>query len=54
MSNGDYLLWAVLQITESGCIFSTEESGVLIVTKYGLGYILGDFFINSSGHPGPQ
>jgi hypothetical protein len=24
---------------------------VLILTKYGLGYILGDFFLNSSGHP---
>jgi hypothetical protein len=24
---------------------------VLILTKYGLGYILGDFFTLSSGHP---
>jgi hypothetical protein len=24
---------------------------VLILAKYGLGYILGDFFTNSSGHP---
>jgi hypothetical protein len=27
-------------------------SDVLIVTKNGLGYILGDFFTNSPGHPG--
>jgi hypothetical protein len=27
------------------------KSYVLIVTKNGLGYILGDFFTNSSGHP---
>jgi hypothetical protein len=25
---------------------------VLILAKYALGYILGDFFTNSSGHPG--
>jgi hypothetical protein len=23
----------------------------LVMTKYGLGYVLGDFFANSSGHP---
>jgi hypothetical protein len=27
---------------------------ILIVTKIGLGYILGNFFTNSSGHPGPK
>jgi hypothetical protein len=32
-------------------IFSHENCYVLILTKSGLGYILGDFFINSSGHP---
>jgi hypothetical protein len=26
---------------------------VLIIAKNGLGYILGDFFTNASGHPGP-
>jgi hypothetical protein len=30
-----------------------EEGGVLIL-KNGLGYTLGDFFTNSSGHPGPE
>jgi hypothetical protein len=27
------------------------ESCAVILTKNGLGYILGDFFANSSGHP---
>jgi hypothetical protein len=31
--------------------FSHGTSYVLILTKNGLGYILGDFFTNSSGHP---
>jgi hypothetical protein len=28
-----------------------DKSYVLIMTKIGLGYILGDFFTNASGHP---
>jgi hypothetical protein len=28
-----------------------EKSNVLILTKNGLGYILGGFFTKSSGHP---
>jgi hypothetical protein len=35
-----------------GPLFSTVKAmNVLILTKNGLGYILGDFFTNSSGHP---
>jgi hypothetical protein len=34
--------WAVFQ----------RKSDVLIITKYGMGYSLGDFFPNASGHPG--
>jgi hypothetical protein len=30
------------------------NSYVLSLTKYGLGHIVGDFFTNSSGHPGPM
>jgi hypothetical protein len=32
--------------------FPTDEVRNLILTKNVLGYILGDFFKNSSGHPG--
>jgi hypothetical protein len=35
-----------------GATFFRSTSYVLIGTKHGLGYILGDFFTNSSGHPG--
>jgi hypothetical protein len=50
---GDYWLWSFFsKITELahilGQLFSAEKS----VNKNGLGYILGDFFANSSGHPG--
>jgi hypothetical protein len=31
--------------------FSHSTRYVLIFRKHGLGYILGDFFANSSGHP---
>jgi hypothetical protein len=52
---GGYLLWVVLEITELaqsfGLFFSESASCVFILTKNGLGYILGDFFINLSGHP---
>jgi hypothetical protein len=34
------------------CITTVQVTYVLILTKNGLGYILVDFFINSSGHPG--
>jgi hypothetical protein len=32
-------------------LFTTVKSVLLILTKNELGYILGDFFTNSSGHP---
>jgi hypothetical protein len=36
----------------SGLHFATENvTHVLILAKNGLGYILGDFFTNASGHP---
>jgi hypothetical protein len=35
-----------------GLLFPQRTSYVFILTKNGLGYILGDFFTNSSGHPG--
>jgi hypothetical protein len=38
--------------TTSWAAFVHGTSYVLIVTKNGLGYILGDFFINASGHSG--
>jgi hypothetical protein len=31
--------------------FFHGKSVALILAEYGLGYILGDFFTNSSGHP---
>jgi hypothetical protein len=31
--------------------FSRDSSCVLILTQHGLGYILGEFFTNSSGQP---
>jgi hypothetical protein len=34
--------------------FWASFSKILILTKNGLRYILGDFFTNSSGHPGPM
>jgi hypothetical protein len=30
------------------------KSCVLIFTRNGLGYVLGDFFTNASGHPGEE
>jgi hypothetical protein len=51
-----FKFWAVSQITyrigkQFWGIFFTEKSVALILAEYGLGYILGDFFTNSSGHP---
>jgi hypothetical protein len=47
-------LGSFLQITEIaqiiGLLISTKNY-ILIMTKNGLGYILGDFFTNVSGHP---
>jgi hypothetical protein len=41
-----------VKITEIfGLLFSRGKSCLLIFTKNGLGYILGDFFTNASGHP---
>jgi hypothetical protein len=34
-----------------GCFFHGASNVLLISAKNGLGYILGDFFANSSGHP---
>jgi hypothetical protein len=34
-------------------LFNKVFFDVMIWTKNGVGYILGDFFTNSSGHPGP-
>jgi hypothetical protein len=49
---------SVLKITEVGQIFWATyfhaTSYVLIMTKIWLGDILGDFFTNSSGHPGDE
>jgi hypothetical protein len=42
---GDYLLWAFKKMN---FFLKSKE---LIFTKNGLGYILGDFFTNTSGHP---
>jgi hypothetical protein len=56
---GDCLLWAVLmKIIEVVHIFLqlfpyvSSEYVLCNFDKNGLGYILGDFFTNSSGHPG--
>jgi hypothetical protein len=53
---GDCLLGAVFLTYRSSPHFWTTffhcKSDVLILTKNGLGYILGDFFTNSSGHLG--
>jgi hypothetical protein len=37
--------------TNNWASFINGESYVLIFEKNGLGYSLGDFFINASGHP---
>jgi hypothetical protein len=39
--------WAVFLMTKVGIFF-----GYFVLIKHGLGYTLGDFFTNSSGHPG--
>jgi hypothetical protein len=38
----------------SWATFLHGQINVLILTKIGLGYTLGDFFTNSSGHPAGQ
>jgi hypothetical protein len=53
---GGCLFWAgFFKFTEEaqiiGLLFSHSKRYVLILTKHGLGYILGDLFTNSSGHP---
>jgi hypothetical protein len=52
---GCLLLAAFWKITEVvhifQLLFSTVKWYELILTKHGLGYVLGDFFTNSSGHP---
>jgi membrane protein YqaA with SNARE-associated domain len=52
---GDCFLWAVLYYKSSPNVLATffrYKSSVSNLTKYGLGYILGDFFANTFGHPG--
>jgi hypothetical protein len=58
----NFAFWAIVKIClcfenyiTSAKFLATFFHGtntVLILAKYGLGYILGDFFTNSSGHPG--
>jgi hypothetical protein len=52
---GDCLLWALFENYKSSqncwSTFSHVKSYVSSLTKTGLGYILGIFFTNSSGHP---
>jgi hypothetical protein len=43
-----------ISCTTSWATFFNGESCVLIIKKIGLGYILGDFFTNASGHPGSE
>jgi hypothetical protein len=56
--SGDCLLWVVfVKITEVapiiGLLFLTVTVLYYVfITTNGLGYILGDFFTNASGHPG--
>jgi hypothetical protein len=58
----DGRLWTpviLLKITKSPKAFGILFSLVKIVyyamlTKNGMGYMLGDFFANSSGHPAPN
>jgi hypothetical protein len=51
---GDCLLWSVFEKSQKWlkifCHFFHGKLSILILTKNGLGYILGDFFANSSGH----
>jgi hypothetical protein len=51
---GDYFSLGFFNISEIaqiyGLLFSQIICSVLILTKNGFGYILGDFFTNSSGH----
>jgi hypothetical protein len=52
---GDCFLWEVLCKNIAVVFFITRFHGksyVLILTKSGLGYVLGDFFSGSPGHPG--
>jgi hypothetical protein len=50
-----FALGTYVKTTEVAHIFgllnSTVKVYALILTKPGLGYILGEFFTNSSGHP---
>jgi hypothetical protein len=51
-------IWAVFVITELAQIFwllfTTKVVNVILFTNNELGYILGGFFANSSGHSGPR
>jgi predicted neutral ceramidase superfamily lipid hydrolase len=51
-----YLLWHFFPIAllyHIVCYFFQEKTVVVLfsLTKYGLGYVLGDFFKKASGHP---
>jgi hypothetical protein len=51
---GDLLLWAIFYYRSSpnlGASFFRGKAPSSILTENRLGYILGDFFTNSSGHP---
>jgi hypothetical protein len=49
-----HTLGSFQKITEVGQMLKVMyvKSYGLVLTKNGAGYILGDFFTNSSGHPG--
>jgi hypothetical protein len=55
---GDCLLWHFFKIIFLhhifGCFFHKTVANQVILTKYGLGYILGDYFKKWSGHPAPE
>jgi hypothetical protein len=52
---GDFFTFGMFlkikEVAHFGAIFSNSTRYVLILTNNWLGYILGDFFTNSSGHP---
>jgi hypothetical protein len=52
MWSGRVFTWAAFYKPKYfGYFIQSEVACVLILTENGWGYILGDFFTNSSGHP---
>jgi hypothetical protein len=47
-----YSFWTITGVAKTFCPFFHGEMYALILTKNGLGHILGDFFTTSSGHSG--